>query len=104
MTLQELNNILKSTGYEVAYAHFNTPIKPPFITYLISNSENFIADNKVYKKIDNIKIELYTSIKDLQAEEKLEKLLDENDIAYETDETWIESEKLFQKIYEVRSI
>jgi hypothetical protein len=104
MTLQELNNILKSTGYEVAYSHFNTPIKPPFITYLISNSENFIADNKVYKKIDNIKIELYTSIKDLQAEEKLEKLLDENDIAYETDETWIESEKLFQKIYEVRSI
>ena len=104
MTLQELNNILKSTGYEVAYSHFNTPIKPHFITYLISNSENFIADNKVYKKIDNIKIELYTSIKDLQAEEKLEKLLDENDIAYETDETWIESEKLFQKIYEVRSI
>ena len=50
MTLQELNNILKSTGYEVAYSHFNTPIKPPFITYLISNSENFIADNKVYKK------------------------------------------------------
>ena len=46
MTLQELNNILKSTGYEVAYSHFNTPIKPPFITYLISNSENFIADNK----------------------------------------------------------
>lgn len=104
MILQELNNILKSTGYKVAYSHFNTPVKAPFITYFISNSENFIADNKVYKKIDNIKIELYTNIKDLQVEEKLEKLLDENDIAYETDETWIESEKLFQKIYEVRSI
>lgn len=104
MTLQELNNILKSTGYKVAYSHFNTPVKAPFITYLISNSENFIADNKVYKKIDNIKIELYTSIKDLQAEEKLEKLLDENEMPYECSEEWIEKEKVFQRIYEVELI
>ncbi len=38
MTLQEINNILKSTGYGVAYSHFNTPTKPPFITNLKTNS------------------------------------------------------------------
>jgi hypothetical protein len=60
--------------------------------------------NKVYKKIDNLQIELYTTKKDLVAEKKLEDLLDANEIAYDSTEVWIDTEKLFQKIYEVRLI
>lgn len=104
MILQELNILLKATGYPVAYSHFNQPVNPPFITYLVTGSENFIADNKVIAKIENINIELYTSIKDLEVEKKLEDKLNENEIPYETTEEWIESENLFQKIYEVRLI
>lgn len=104
MTLEKLYSILKATGYSVAYSHFEVKTKLPFITYLVDGSSNFFADNKVYKKIKNIKIELYTAEKNLEIEENLERLLDENEIAYETDETWIESEKLFQKIYEVELI
>lgn len=104
MTLQELNNILKLTGFEVAYSHFNSTKKTPFITYLVNGSSNFFADNKVYKKIENIKIELYTSKKDLKVEKKLEDLLDENEIPYECSEEWIDKEKVFQKIYEVEMI
>lgn len=109
MTLNDIYTILKATGYPVAYSHFtespNNPLpKPPYICYLSAYSSNFKADNKVYTKIDNLQIELYTTKKDLAAEKKLENLLDENDIIYETTEEWIESEKLFQKIYEVRLI
>lgn len=104
MTLSELNAILKQTGYPVAYSHFNSKITIPFITYLVSYSSNFTADDKVYKRIDNVNIELYTNEKDLEAERKLEELLDENEITYETTEEWVEKEKLFQKIYEVRLI
>ncbi|MDU2670594.1 MAG: hypothetical protein E7C49_01155 [Clostridium sp.] len=104
MTLNALEDILKNTNYPVKYSHFSKPVTPPYITYIAIRSGNFIADNKVYKKIDNIQIELYTSKKDLEAENTLENLLDENDIAYEYDEAWIESEKLFQRIYEVRLI
>ena len=109
MTLQDLNKVLKATGYPVAYSHFTSSPKkplptPPYITYFCPYSTNFIADNKVYKKIDNIQIELYTVKKDLNAEKKLEDILDKNDIAYESTEEWIESEKLFQKIYEVTLI
>ena len=104
MTLEKLYAILKDTGFPVAYSHFEVKTKLPFITYLVDGSSNFFADNKVYKKIKNIKIELYTAEKNLEIEENLERLLDENEIAYETDETWIESEKLFQKIYEVELI
>lgn len=104
MTLSELNTILKQTGYPVAYSHFNSKITIPFITYLVHYSSNFTADDKVYKKIDNVNIELYTNKKDLDAERKLEAILDENEIAYETTEEWIEKEKIFQRIYEVRLI
>lgn len=109
MTLAELNNILKATGYPVAYSHFTgtttNPIHdPPYITYLVAYSSNFIADNKVYQKINNAQIELYTIKKDLTAESTLETILDDNEIPYQTTETYIESEGLFQKIYEVRLI
>lgn len=109
MTLNDIYTILKATGYPVAYSHFiespNNPLPtPPYICYLSVYSSNFKADNKLYKKIDNLQIELYTAKKDVTAEKKLEDLLEQNDIAYETTETWIESEQLLQKIYEVRLI
>ena len=97
MTLEKLYAILKATGFSVAYSHFEVKTSLPFITYLVDGSSNMFADNKVYKKIENIKIELYTA-------EKLEELLDENEISYECSEEWIEKERVFQRIYEVELI
>lgn len=102
MTLVELKKLLDATGYPVAYSHFNEPKATPFITYLVTYSSNFHADNKVHKKIDNVDIELYTDKKDLQAEETLESLLDEKELPYDKVETFISEEKLYQIIYEVR--
>jgi hypothetical protein len=107
MTLIELKNILEATGFPVAYSHFteseNEPIPaPPFICYLVVYSSNFSADNSIYHLIQNIQIELYTDKKDLEAEGKVEDVLNNNEIPFATSEAFIESESLFQKIYEVR--
>ncbi|MBH0174713.1 hypothetical protein IHV09_14185 [Fictibacillus sp. 23RED33] len=109
MTLAELKAILDQTGYPVTYSHFKgTPENPvpypPYICYLEVYSTNLFADNRVYKKYPNIQIELYTKNKDLIAESKLESVLDGNEIPYETNENFIDSQSLFQKIYEVRLI
>ena len=106
MNLVGLFTILKETNLPVTYSHFNetstNPVPdPPFITYIEDPSSNMFADNKVHKQVKNVRIELYTNKKDLEAEAKIEALLDENELPYETDETFIESEQLFQKIYEV---
>jgi hypothetical protein len=101
MNLAELNQLLRQTGYPVAYSHFNSAKEAPFITYLVAFSSNQFADNKVHKKIQNVQVELYTNYKDLTAESTLETILDANEIPYETTETFIESEQLFQKIYEI---
>lgn len=109
MNLIELKKILDATGYPVAYSHFTaTPGKPvpapPYICILVDGSENLMADNKVYHKIDDANIELYTSKKDLVAEAKLENVLDDHEIPYDSYGTFIESEKMYQKIYETRLI
>ncbi|MFK4293750.1 hypothetical protein [Bacillus sp. RC250] len=109
MTLGELTKILEATGYPVAYSHFTaTPGNPvpatPYICFLADGSANLMADNKVYHQINDLNIELYTNKKDLVAEAKLEKVLDDHEIPYDSYGTFIESEKMYQKIYEVRLI
>jgi protein-disulfide isomerase-like protein with CxxC motif len=107
MNLSQLKTILEATGFPVAYSHFveseNNPLPaPPFIAYLVVGSSNFFADNRAHKVIKNIQIELYTEQKDLEAESKLETVLNENGLPFEFSETYIESEQLFQILYEVR--
>jgi len=102
MTLAELKKILEKTGLRVAYSHFNSPVEPPFITYVFRYSSNFHADNKTHKEIDNIDIELYTSKKEPTTEKLLEDILTDHDIPFEKMETFIESERMYQIIYEVR--
>ncbi|MDZ4567463.1 hypothetical protein [Bacillus cereus] len=110
MNLIELKKILDTTGYPVAYSHFtvlpnDSVPKLPYICFIADGSANLMADNKVYHKINDLNIELYTVRKDLVAEAKLEKILDELEIPYDSPtEGFIESENMYQKIYETRLI
>ena len=101
MNEEALKALLETTGLPVAYHHFKTPPEPPYIVYLLSYSSNFGADNKVHSQADNYQVELYTTIKDPASEKLIEDLFDENDIYWEKTETYIESEGLFQVLYEI---
>jgi hypothetical protein len=99
--MDELISILKETGIPFAYDHFaegESP-EPPFICYLLPQSDNFSADGKVYYKISGVNIELYTDMKDLPAEQKIEAVLDKHGFFYDKTEVWIESEKLYEVLY-----
>lgn len=99
--MEELLQILKETQIPFAYHHFaegESP-EPPFICYLLPGSNNFSADGKVYYKINEVHIELYTDLKDLAVEQQMEDVLDEHGIFYNKSETWIESEKLYEVLY-----
>lgn len=96
-----LFTLLKSTGLPVAYHHFTSPPEPPYIVYLFAYSSNFGADNKVHSQADNYQVELYTKTKDPAAEALIECLFDDNDMYWEKTETFIESEGLYQVLYEI---
>ena len=99
--MEELLQILSETQIPFAYHHFaegESP-EPPFICYLLPGSNNFSADGKVYYKINEVHIELYTDLKDLAVEQQFEDVLDEHGIFDNKSETWIESEKLYEVLY-----
>ena len=99
--MDDLVKLLEETGIPFAYDHFaegESP-DPPFICYLLPQSDNFSADGKVYLKVSSVNIELYTDSKDLSVEQKLEAVLDTHGILYDKTEVWIESEKLYEVLY-----
>jgi len=99
--MDKLLEIIKETGIPFAYDHFaegESP-DPPFICYLLPESDNFSADGRAYYKVNEVHIELYTDSKDLSVESKVEAVLDEHGIFYDRSEVWIESEKLYEVLY-----
>ena len=93
--------LLKTTGLPVAYHHFTSPPSPPYVVYLFSYSSNFGADNKVYDAAKNFQVELYTKTKDLASEKLIEDALNGADVYWEKTETYIDSEGLYQVLYEI---
>ena len=100
--MDEVLEILAEIGLPYAYHHFaegESP-EPPFICYLTPGSDNFAADGRVYYKIDGFHIELYTDVKSPETETALEAVLDAHGIFYNKSEVWIDSEKLYEVLYQ----
>ena len=99
--MDKLLEIIKAMGIPFAYDHFaeGEAVDPPFICYLLPDSDNFAADGRVYFKANEVHIELYTDTKDLSVEQQVEAVLDAHGIYYDRSEVWIESEKLYEVLY-----
>ena len=105
MTHNELMEMLEATTLPIAYDHFaegESP-DPPFICFLYPGSDNFAADGRVYLKISEVHVELYTGEKNPEIEATLEAVLDQHGIFYNKTEVWIESEKLYEVLYSFKT-
>ena len=101
MTIEQIAAMLQETGIPYAYDHFaegENP-EPPFICYLLPGSDNFAADGKVYFKINEVRIELYTDRKEVSVEKQVESALDDWGIFYNKSEVWISEERLYEVLY-----
>ena len=99
--MEELVQIIQEMKIPFAYDHFaegESP-DPPFICYLIPGRDNFAADGKVYFKMNEVRIEVYTDFKDPSLESRVEDVLDRHEIFYNKSETWIQSKKLYEVMY-----
>lgn len=106
MSLTELTTMLRSiTGFsnKVAYRQFRegSAQNLPFIVYYVEGSDNFLADGKVYLPRQNVAIELYTQEKDVTTEALLEEKLNDNNIPWEKDEDYIDSEHMYMITYSI---
>ena len=88
MTYENVIEMLEEAGLPLAYDHFaegESP-DPPFLVFLYLN------------------IELYTDVKDPETETQIEDILIAHDLPYEKSEVWIESEKLYEVLYQTQII
>lgn len=103
MTYEEIHEMMLEMGLPFSYHHFaegETP-EPPFLLFLSPGEETFGADNVVYHNFKQLDIELYSDRKSPEVEEQVESVLKLHEIYFTKTETWIESEKLYEVLYEI---
>lgn len=99
MTLHDLYLRCKNNGMNYSYGLFKTPQEPPHLVAMTSNTNNFMADNKVYKK--KLPIILYYTYKDKDIEQMnlIEDTILEGIGWNKTEETYLSDENVWQVSY-----
>lgn len=103
MSHEEVMKMMEGTGLPFAYDHFvegESP-EPPFLVFLYPKADNFAADGIAYFKISRLDVELYTDLKQPELEERIEAVLLKHGIFYGKSEVFIESEQLYEVLYEM---
>lgn len=104
MTYLDIKKEMENLGFECTYGSFKTSPTPPFTTIQFAYGNDVIADNQNYKDIGNYQLELYTTTKHPPSEQLIENRLKELRLPYTKVETFLDSEDLYQVIYEFQII
>lgn len=104
MTIEELEQHLQTLQLPLAYRQWGVGEEPqlPYLLYYRDQSVDFIADNHNYMPANQISVELYTETKDFEQEMKIEALLQELAIPYTAYEGTIETEDMYEVLYEFK--
>ena len=102
MTTQEIAAMVNEIGPPTAYYQFtDKTAKPcPFICFYYAGSDDFLADSTNYVSINRLIIELYTDEKDFELEKMVQDVLNAHGLIYNRDEGYIDSEKMYEVIFE----
>ena len=99
---EQIAEIMEEMELPFAYHHFaegESPA-PPFLLFLSPGENTFSADNQMYFSFKKLDIELYTDVKNPELEIQIEQVLKRHKIYYTKSEVWIESERLYEVLYE----
>ena len=99
----EFKSELEQLEIPIQYRAFESGQAPelPYIIFYENDSDNIFADNSNWFDVLNVVCELYTDEKDIELETKLQKLLYDLEIEYNSTETFIDSENMYMKAYDV---
>ena len=103
MTHAEVKAMVEEMGLPFAYHHYaegESP-EPPFLLFLSPGENTFSADNVAYFSFKQLDIELYTDKKLPELEEQVEAVLAKHEIYYTKTELFIDSEELYEVLYEM---
>lgn len=96
----EILEILRPTGIPWAYHHWESKRDPPYGVYLDDGADPFFADDKNYATFYSVRLELYSLERDPALDQRVRDALDAAGLSYDEDYSWIESEGLYETIFE----
>lgn len=99
MTLEELKIRAEAQGFQYAYGLFKKPVEPPHLVAYITDTDNFMADNHVYKKKTPVKLDYTYEDKNQEEQDKIEDVI-LGDLGWnKTEETYFPTENVWQVSY-----
>lgn len=106
MTLEKLEERIdnfyldEKNKIKIPYSHydFDREVVPPHLMSTEIDTDNFIADNRVYFEQVNARLELTTDSRDKKLEKRIEKEI-LFDIIWKREVTYIQSEKIWNVSY-----
>lgn len=103
MTYSDIKGMVHAIGLPCAYDHFSPEdaVDPPFVVWLLPESDPFAADDSVYFERTALHIELYTDVKNPTKEQMVEVVLREHGLFYTKSEVWISTEKMYEVLYQM---
>lgn len=105
MTTKEVAKMIADIGVPYAYYQFpETREATPFICFFYGGSNDFLADDSNYRKIERLVIELYTKNKDLALETSVEGALASHGLVWSRSEYYVDNERLYETVYETNII
>lgn len=99
MTLKDLKDRCADAKITYQYGMVEEGTKPPYLVGIVSDSNNFIADNKVYKKIDSVELYYTYKVKDTDIEDTIENVILEDVVWRKGDENFYKDDEVWQVVY-----
>ena len=104
MTYLDIIAGMTSIGLPCAYYEWDVAPPLPYTLIVHTDNEDLMADNHNYQDVGNYRLELYTAIKHPPTEKKVEQWLKDHRMPYDKTEVFLDSEDMFQIIYEFQII
>lgn len=106
MTVDELVTIFEGADLPLTYYQWNEYDVPalPYLVYYFPDTRPEAADNTQQAPIVSVNLELYTTQKDFQTENKVEMALTAGGLVFSKSEAWIQSESMYQILYQMEEV
>lgn len=104
MTLTEVGTMIASIDLPYRYSHFSETPAPPYVVYYYPSENDLKADNSNYVNRRQLFVELFTKIKDYDAEADVEEVLKNAGLTWYKSTDYLNDELLYQTTYEMEVI
>ena len=99
MSLAQLHQLLLTLEIPVAYDHFKTEQKPPFIAYRVLREDFKTADSKTAFRTANIELSYCSDLWNIPFERRLEQLLENSGLTFDKSFLYLDKQEMYQINY-----